>query len=684
MGLRSRAVVGWSVLTLLAGSAGLRAQTITPAAPPSVTILFDGSGSMWGKLDNERQTKLVLAREAIRKILPALNQDARIGLASYGHRRQADCSDVQVLQAPEKLDAERINGHLERLNPKGKGPIAAGLKEAAKSLSGLPGAKSIVLIHDDADNCQQDVCAAASEIATQQPGLQIHVIAMGLRKEDVARMSCVASATQGRLFDAQNAGQIANGIEDALTLAAPENAPATAKPPPMTAIVVQPPAPQPAVRPAAAAPPPGQVMAVLPVPATGPPALYLRATLATNTAPIEHPIRWTVKRLDATAPAKSELPAAPFYSGHASTAVVPAAPGTYEVEARDGISRQVKTVTLTDKGPIDAGIVLNAGIIRPKALAQKGGKEGDGAVFTIREAAAQDGGAGKVLATLSGTDAYATLPAGTYMMRADRGPVRAERAVQVPAGSDGPVEFVLATAHLTLGVGGADSTLAPLFIVYEDDPDAPRGRKEIARSASTSADFVLPAGTYAVVARVGAVEARERVTLAPGDVQKRQIALQPARILLSSRFAGTSQAIAENVSYRIEKIDTVPPEITHVSNALATIDLAAGTYRVESRVGLLNARASRDVTVAVGRATDLVFEHEAGALNLRLAAGIAGDVHWDVRDSDGKIVWISGQPEPKLVLQAGRYSIRGETRDKRFQRDIVIKSGAMQTIEFKE
>ena len=131
-------------------------------------------------------------------------------------------------------------------------------------------------------------------------------------------------------------------------------------------------------------------------------------------------------------------------------------------------------------------------------------------------------------------------------------------------------------------------------------------------------------------------------------------------------------------------IDTVPPEITHVSNALATVDLAAGIYRVESRVGLLNARASRDVTVAAGRATDLVFDHDAGALNLRLAPAIAGDVHWDVRDNDGRIVWISGQPAPKLVLQAGRYQIRGETRDKRFLRDVEVKSGATQTLEFKD
>ncbi len=683
-------VIGCFALGLVAWAANAQAQSPVPGAaakpvPATVTILFDGSGSMWGKLDNERQSKLALARDAIRNILPALHQETRVGLASYGHRRPADCSDVQVIQAPEKLDAERINGPLEKLNPKGKGPVAAGLKEAAKSLAGITGARSIVLIHDDVDNCQQDVCAAATEIAQQQPGVQIHVISMGLRKEDAARMMCVANATKGRFVDAQNAGQIASGIEDALKFAALElaPAPAAAVATAATAPAIAAPAPQPAIRPAAATP-----AAAVQVPVAAPvgPALRLRAVLAANAPPLAHPIRWTVKRLDPAAAAKgaTELPPPPVYSGNVSTATVPAPAGTFEVEARDGISRQTKTVTLADKAVLDVELVFNAGVVRPRAVAQKGGKEIDGATFTIREAGAQDNAAGKVLATLSGTESFATLPVGTYMMRAEKGPVRSERAVQVPAGSDGPIEFVLASAQLSVGINGADSNLAPLFIVFEDDPDAPRGRKEVARSASRTADFVLPAGTYAVVARVGSVEARERVTLAPGDVQKRQIALQPARVLLSSRFTGTSQPIADNVSYRIEKIDTVPPEITHVSNALATVDLAAGIYRVESRVGLLNARASRDVTVAAGRATDLVFDHDAGALNLRLAPAIAGDVHWDVRDNDGRIVWISGQPAPKLVLQAGRYQIRGETRDKRFLRDVEVKSGATQTLEFKD
>jgi len=54
-------------------------------------IIFDGSGSMWGKPLGEKQSKLVLARDALRQSLPRLAKQARVGLMVFGHRRPGDC-----------------------------------------------------------------------------------------------------------------------------------------------------------------------------------------------------------------------------------------------------------------------------------------------------------------------------------------------------------------------------------------------------------------------------------------------------------------------------------------------------------------------------------------------------------------------------------------------------------------
>ena len=100
----------------------------------------------------------------------------------------------------------------------------------------------------------------------------------------------------------------------------------------------------------------------------------------------------------------------------------------------------------------------------------------------------------------------APLPAGRYVVRVEQGLVRAERTVVVPAGSQGRVD-IPAQRRAAAAVGGrprgARPRRAPVFSVVEDDPDAPRGRREIARSAARQAEFVLPPGTYYVIARQG-------------------------------------------------------------------------------------------------------------------------------------------------------------------------------------
>jgi hypothetical protein len=81
---------------------------------------------------------------------------------------------------------------------------------------------------------------------------------------------------------------------------------------------------------------------------------------------------------------------------------------------------------------------------------------------------------------------------------------------------------------------GAAPAESVLFIVMEDDP--PRERREVARSAASQAEFVLPPGTYYVIARQGEAEARERLEIGSGDVVRRTLTAATGRLgLLSDR-----------------------------------------------------------------------------------------------------------------------------------------------------
>src|SRR6516225_10359197 len=203
------------VLALVLGLGPMPAGLARAGDPASLIIVFDGSGSMWGSIEGAKTSKLVLAREAVRRGLGKINPQTRVGVASFGHRR-GDCGDVEVLRPPEPLDVQRILEPLERLNPKGRGPLTLALREAAKS---LPAAskKSLVLIHDDADNCQQDLCTVAGEL--RAANIAVHVVGLALKAEDTAKMVCLPQLTGGRLFAAVTAADVAPTVEQALLLA---------------------------------------------------------------------------------------------------------------------------------------------------------------------------------------------------------------------------------------------------------------------------------------------------------------------------------------------------------------------------------------------------------------------------------------------------------------------------------
>jgi Ca-activated chloride channel family protein len=182
-------MLAFLALLWLGGAAAARAQE-----PASVIVVFDGSGSMAGNIEGVRGSKVVLAREAVRRALAKVAPQTRVGLAAFGHRR-GDCGDVELLRPPEPLDVARLADALDKVNPRGRGPLTAALREAAKSLPPGPGKRSLLLIHDDADNCQQNVCVVAEEL--RRAGIVAHVVGLGLRPNDSAAMACLSQVTGG-------------------------------------------------------------------------------------------------------------------------------------------------------------------------------------------------------------------------------------------------------------------------------------------------------------------------------------------------------------------------------------------------------------------------------------------------------------------------------------------------------
>ena len=632
----------WAALALALSVVSTSHKPALAAEPGSLMVIVDGSGSMWGPIEGVRQTKLVLAREALRRGLGKMSPQARVGLTLFGHRR-GDCSDVEVVRTPELLDVPNLMGPLEQFNPRGRGPITLALREAAKSLPRDAGPRTLLLIHDDADNCQPDLCAAAAELRAE--GITAHVVGLNVKTEDMAKMVCLPQATGGRHFNAQNAEQIAAYVEEALLLTASGMGGIEARPvsPATTAIV-----------------PPS------PLPASGPPALHLRALPAPNAEPLGIPLYWTV--------AAEAQPDLPIFGARAANPTVPVAPGRYVVEVRDGPLSAKQTAEVRDNRPATVTMVLNAGMARIRVPTRKAGEVLADALITVADA-----NGALMLATKTG-EATALLPAGRHLVRAELGFVRAEQTVTITAGRLFAVDIPLNAARLQLTTAGG--LQAPIFSVFEDDPDAAGGRREVARSAAQPAEFALPPGTYYVVARQGAVEARERLAVGPGEVVRRTLTVAAGSLALSTKLPALGGAADAYISYTVTRLDNTAQDAITTSQPTPTLLLPSGRYRVEGRYGLMNVRAVRDIEIKAGQIQQLVIEHEAASVRLRIVGSGPTDVSWIIRDQAGKAVWTGAHTEAVANLQAGRYLVRAETRNKRDERSVELRAGEAKLLEF--
>lgn len=162
-------------------------------SPRQTTLLIlDGSNSMWGQLNGVN--KIVTARESIRTLLESAEGNIQFGLLTYGSEgKQAGCADFNLAVKPEDYDLVKVLKGVYKLKPKGRSPIAAALKEAAKH---LPAENAhILLVSDGIESCTGDPCATAKELVAANPSLQIDVV--GFRAEKEAQLECIAENGRG-------------------------------------------------------------------------------------------------------------------------------------------------------------------------------------------------------------------------------------------------------------------------------------------------------------------------------------------------------------------------------------------------------------------------------------------------------------------------------------------------------
>jgi len=417
-----------------------------------------------------------------------------------------------------------------------------------------------------------------------------------------------------------------------------------------------------------------------------PPNVKLQAALAAGAAPLAEGIGWRVLE-EKPAPGK---PDKVVWSGGASEATFHLKPGRYYAEAAFGFARNGQEIEVGQEGMIESTVVLNAGTVTAHGVATPGGPPLTDDMFYVLRRTDEAGAPAAEVGRSSLPEAVFHVPAGVYRLAMQHGLAKTEIPVVVAAGQQATAEGVLNSGKLRLTATATESG-PPLddvvFFVHAADNSGQA--RELARSELRHAEFDLPAGKYKISALYGLARVEREVTIKAGAVADEKLVLDAGVVRLSSKLTGSDAPLDKQLIY---KVYAMTPDQGASSQSIATsakpaptMFLPAGKYRIESQYGWHNARQTRELDVGAGQTTDIVFEHKASEVKLKLVIGpgtpAPGRVKWTLKYANGGTVLISQDDAPSLILQAGSYQVVAQYGTKTYSRAFEANPNEVHTIE---
>ena len=132
---------------LLAGLGTAAVLSLPLAAQAQNTIIvLDASGSMWGQIDGV--SKIEIAREVLGDLLQGWDSQTPLGVVAYGHRREGDCTDIELIREVGPVDPQTLIGQINSIMPRGRTPLTDAVRQAAEELRYQDEPATVVLLSD--------------------------------------------------------------------------------------------------------------------------------------------------------------------------------------------------------------------------------------------------------------------------------------------------------------------------------------------------------------------------------------------------------------------------------------------------------------------------------------------------------------------------------------------------------
>lgn len=620
----------------IAGLVSSSAQESQPAAKGGRTILiFDASGSMWGKIGNE--TKIEIARKTTLGLIKNRPAELEMGLMAYGHRRKGDCDDIEILVPPAIGNDKALAEAAKALTPRGKTPIYKSVLMAAESLAYTEEAASVILISDGIETCGGDLKALGKQLAEKGVDFKTHIIGFAMADEDTVQLRQLAKDTGGIYADASDAESLAKALKTAAEAAAR----------------------------------PATTLTLVPLDQDGKSLL-------------KNGVTFSVFRDKA-----DETPALTGKGGQWSTELEP---GAYHVTAQFGKLSLDAEVKVAKERDTTHTFTFAAPVLTLQAVMEEGGKPLEGSVtWTVLGAPDGEGKRAKVAHSYRAV-AQLRLAPGKYLVTAKRGATSASKEVTF---ADQPQTLTLVLgagrAKLTaVSKKGGPALKDGLAWRILAEPDAEGNRAKVASSYAAEATFTLPAGSYEVSLRKGNASTTAEIEIKPGRLTEATLVLgegtlQP-RLRMSADSAEATKGMG-GVGWSVYSEENEEGKRTKAASGYGVgkkFTLPAGKYRLVAKRG--NAQVSQDVEIKAGETSAPLLTLNASVLKPTAVMQAGGKAHeggglgWAVyspENEEGKRRRIAHtyNAQPAFILPAGKYLLEVKRGQAVASQEITVDPG---------
>lgn len=509
----------WIALFAVLAFLGLPGPDALGAPSANTVMVIDASRSMWGQIDGVN--KVVILQNALSKTFKQFDGRTNLGLVAYGHRREAGCTDIELVRPLGLLKSADYSAVVRKIRPKGSTPISNALQLAAKSASAVPGDASVILISDGLDNCRGNPCGVASDLKKKLPGLKIHVVAFDRKdKEELKSLSCISQATGGSFSSATSEAELQDALTSVMTQTISD---------PMVVASVK----------------PREVVA---------PSVPLASSWGTTTSSISR---------------EGSIPPSERASRENLAQIAQAV-----AQQGNSVAKSSRTVTgrtpvtfvarLNEGGqPISTGIIWRVFETKPTSAGEYR------LVSTHRDAAP--------IAVLNPGDYLVNAAYGrahlTKKVSVAQGQAKTEEFVMNAGGL---------RLNAVLGSGGQISSNNVTYTIYSDEQDQFGEREKVLSNARPGLVIRLNSGIYHVVSQYGNANAvvKADVTVTPGKLTEATINHQAGRVTFKLVLQPGGEALA-NTQWRI--ITQAGDTVKKSAGALPSHILASGEYSVVAK-----------------------------------------------------------------------------------------------------